>query len=575
MEKRIVFPVVLHLLLIQALFSQSLINPSDSFYEDLQIWDTLGLVSNLPPLRPYPEPLVKSILKEVMESGSPLQWENARYQYDRLFGKPLFWGAEGTGLFKTGMESPDSQIDLTILALGNFHLTDFFSISVDLNLLFTNKEQGSEVLPRNAGYRYDTYSDTADMGPLNVIAGLNTNVAAGTEKMWIQAGVSRSSWGDFYDNGVVIGPQTDHTGNISYVIRGDNWNYTLAMFMLAASKDAGNLDSPYPEKFMAMHAVSFSPLPWLDLAVYENMIYGKRFEPLYVLPISPYMTSQQLVGVGDDNLQMGFSFKIRPGKQLSWASNLFLDDAHFNDLVRLQFDTKIRIAVQTGISWVPLNPFVRTLQLDYTIATPYMYTHSDSSSDNMNYQNYTNNGKSLGAAIPPNSDRITVTGKFNLPVENMRLDTSLVFMRHANVNESLPWDVAAEYLDNKGGEVSDGGIMDSPNAGNGYFDYAHHHLMFMEQETKQYTFQIGIKPAWELPRLPRGKLSLTAGYVFEYIYNDGVDTSLFTGYEITDRTKATEGEIKQALRAAKDIWRGALHDSMNHYFTIGIKIVFD
>jgi hypothetical protein len=574
MEKRLVFLVILYLLLIQALFSQSLINPSDSFYEDLQIWDTLGLVSNLPPLRPYPEPMVKSILKEVMESDSPFQRENARYQYDRLFGKRLLWGAEGTGVFKAGTEPPDSQIDLAILALGNFPLTDFFSISVDLNLLFTNKKQGGEVIPGGTGYRYDTYTDTADIGPLNVIVGLNTNVAAGTEKTWLQAGVSRSSWGDFYDNGVVIGPQTDHTGNISYVIRGGNWNYTLALFMLAASKDAGNLDSPYPEKFMAMHTVSFSPLPWLDLTVYENMLYGKRFEPLYLLPISPYMISQQLVGVGDDNLQMGFSFKIRPGKQLSWASNFFLDDAHFNDLVRLQFDTKIRIAVQTGISWVPPNPFVRTIQLDYTIVTPYMYTHSDSSSDNINYQNYTNNGKNLGASIPPNSDRITLTGKFKLPVENLRIDTSFVFMRHANVNESLPWDVAAEYLDNKGGEVSDGGIMDSPNAGNGYFDYAHHHLMFMEQETKQYTFQIGIKPIWELSRLPRGKLSLTAGYLFEYIYNDGIDTSLFTGYEIQDRTTAPEGEIKQALQAAKDIWRSALHESINHYFTIGIKIVF-
>jgi hypothetical protein len=98
--------------------------------------------------------------------------------------------------------------------------------------------------------------------------------------------------------------------------------------------------------------------------------------------------------------------------------------------------------------------------------------------------------------------------------------------------------------------------------------------MFMEQETKQYVFQVGIKPAWELTRFPFGKLSFTIGYLFEYILNDGIDASMFTGLEIADRSNATEEQIKQALQTAKDKWRGALHNSINHYFTIGIKILY-
>jgi hypothetical protein len=555
-------------------FAQSIIDPSDRLYSDILVWDTLGLVSNLPPLRPYPEQVVKSILNRVMESGSASEQETAKIHYERLFGKPVRVGAKGRGSLQyDNHDERTTQVDLSLIALGSMTLPnlDLVSISYDANILASNKAPGEEIVPANDAYRYDTYDDTANIGRFNLFADINTALALGTEKLWFQAGLSRSSWGDFYDNGVVIGPQAAHAGNASVTINQEKWTYSLGLFMLSAASDNGKM--PYPGKFMAIHSIAFVPFPWLELTYYESAIYGNRFEPVYLLPVSPYMVSQEFIGFAEDNIQMGLSWKIKPFKGFSWASNVFLDDIGFNDLARGRFDTKIRMAVQTGVIWVPPVPAVSYVSLDYTLITPYTYTHFDNSDGMPNYQNYTNNGRSLGAAIPPNSDRLTLKGNFE-PLKDLQLRASVVFIRHANVNESLPTKYAKEYLYAANDSVtnSNGGIADSPDAGGDYFDIAHHKLFFMEQETKQYTTQLGIGAEWRLPGIKIGALSLTAGYTFEYVYNDGIDAQMFTGGTLAPA--ASDDDIRKEINKAKENWRDGLRNTINHYVFLGIKYVF-
>jgi hypothetical protein len=561
-------------------FAQSIIDPSDRLYSDILVWDTLGLVSNLPPLRPYPEQVVKSILNRVMENGSASEQEKARIHYERLFGKIIRVGTKGGGSFQLDSHNEkDAQVDLSLIALGSTALPhlDLVSISYDVNVLVSNKVPGEEIVPANSAYQYDTYNDTANIGSFNLFADINTTLALGTEKLWFQAGLSRYSWGDFYDNGVVIGPQAAHAGNASVIINQEKWTYSLGLFMLSASSDNG--DMPYPGKFMAIHSIGFAPFPWLELTYYESSIYGNRFEPVYLLPVSPYMVSQEFIGFAEDNIQMGLSWKIKPFRGFSWASNVFLDDIGFNDLAQGQFDTKLRMAVQTGVIWAPPVPAVSSVSLDYTLITPYTYTHFDNPAGKPNYQNYTNNGRSLGAAIPPNSDRLTLKGNFE-PLKDLQLQSSVVFIRHANVNESLPAEYAKEYLYTANENYvtnSNGGITDSPDAGGGYFDIAHHKLFFMEQETKQYTTQLGIGAEWRLPGIKIGALSLTAGYTFEYIFNDGIDAQMFTGREFdskTDLDNASHDEIEKAISAARKKWRDGVRNTINNYVFLGIKYVF-
>ncbi|MDR1748469.1 MAG: hypothetical protein LBR47_05360 [Spirochaetaceae bacterium] len=571
------------LLFCAGLYAQSIVNPSDSFYADVQVWEALGYISNLPPLKPWPEPVVRSILDEVIARGSELHVKKARYQYERLFGKRFSVGAEGiVAVNLNNRSSMQRQLDGSIIFLGNVAFLGKFFINFDLNVLLSNKLPGEEIVPVGYGYRHDTYEDAANVGPFYIYTGFNTLAAVGNERIWFQAGVSRSSWGDFPDNGVVIGPQAFHTGNASFVINQDKWNYTLAFFMLSASPNVGNVyDDSYPEKFMAMHAVGFNPLPWLSFSVYENMVYGKRFEPLYLLPISPYMISAQLVGFAEDNLQMGLSVKIKPFSGFSWVANFFLDDAHFNDLVRFNFNTRVKFAFQTGVTWIPDLPISSALFFDYTLVAPYMYTHSQYEGDDdatktlsfVNYQDYVNKGRPLGAAIPPNSHRISLRGKFEL-IRNLRVNPSIIFIQHANVNESLPWEEAILYLEAKPETFNTGGgVMDYPDAGNGYLPYPKEHFMFLEQDTKQYILQLGLDTSWDMPRFRFGTVSVTLGYMFELIYNDGIDKDMYPGQGLKNADLTNE-EKKQAVADAYRNWKKGLRNTINNYVSFGIRFVY-
>jgi hypothetical protein len=571
--------------------AQSIVNPSDSFYDDLRLWEALGLVSNLPPLRPYPERLVKALLQQVIDSGAEAPRAQAAAQYERLFGKKLHFGAEATGTIGVSNGDVAKQIDLGLVSAGHIAVMDKFTIGYDATLFATNKTPGEEIVAKNSGYRYDTYQDGTGVGPVDIFASVNSVAAFGSDSLWLQAGMSRASWGNFYDNGVVISPDAHHTGNMALVLNRPAWNYTLAFFMLAASTDSGAY--PYPEKFMAMHSVGFTPFKWLGLTYYETAVYGQRIEPLYFLPVSPYMLSQQLNGYAEDNVQMGLEVKVRPFAGFSWDTDFFLDDVEFQDVVKFDFDTKIRVAIQTGVTWASSLPVLSTLALDYTLVTPYTYTHYDYSevyisndpAQRINYQNYTHNGKSLGVTIPPNSDRVTLAARFD-PRTDLRLNTSFVFIRHANVNEALPTEYLEQYLKAEAGANArtDGGVLDAPNAGNGQFSISHKKLLFMEQATKQYTFQFGLDGSWEVPGVKFGALSLSLGYVFEYIHNDGVDRDMFpslppipysgVGPEPDDYDPYSTYNMPQKIADAKAAWKAQLRNTVNNYFWLGVRFTF-
>jgi hypothetical protein len=148
-----------------------------------------------------------------------------------------------------------------------------------------------------------------------------------------------------------------------------------------------------------------------------------------------------------------------------------------------------------------------------------------------------------------------------------------VFIRHSNVNESLPFEYAKEYLTTSKKAVTDGGIMDGPNAGTDIdqFYISHHKLMFMEQETKQYTFQFGLDATLELPRVKYGIFSFNVGYVFEYIYNAGVDAQMFSN---TMKSGGSEQQLQDEADRQKKAWKNNLRNITNNYVKIGMKIVY-
>jgi hypothetical protein len=569
--KKLVGIVVCCAVLSVLLPAQSTADPLDPVYTDILVWEALGLVENLPPVRPYPYVVLKAILETVSTCGITVQETRARAHYERIFSAPIHAGAEYTANAKVPAESEViEQNNISAVCSGDFLMTDLVSIGVDLNVLATDAFR-ADVLPLFEYPAVDASNDPAVLGSLTGFLDMNMTFAAGNENLYVQGGINRSSFGPFYDSSVVLGPQAFHAGTLSFVYRGnERWNYSQTLLIIGATNNTGGNVSP--EKFMTLHSLQYHPFSWLSLGYYENIVYGDRFDPIYFLPV-PYMVAQS-IGSYDDNLQMGVNFEVTPFSGFVWAGDIFVDDLSVNELAKLDFDTKMKIAAQTGIRYAPSQTIIKLTEAEYTLVAPYMYTHCEYKSDSwvlesltgINYQNYTNNGMCMGSSLPPNSDRIALSVQMN-PFSGFDLSLDFSYVRHANINESIPDEDAIAYLSGiTGASVTDGSIFNYADAGQGYLTYAQEHFMFMEQDTIMQVIQTGLDASYTLVLDKIGRLTLSAGWVFEYIKNYGVQDAIFTD-TITSPTVAD-------VVAAKEAWKSHLTDVTNNYLTVTARYVF-
>jgi hypothetical protein len=383
----------------------------------------------------------------------------------------------------------------------------------------------------------------------------------------------RGSWGPFHYDGIVVGPQALHTGQLDFAYYQNPWGLNVSLYTLSATAD-DDPDKYYPEKFVSIHSIDYHPYEWLSISILESVIFGGRFDPLYVLPLSPYMISQGNTGFADNNY-IGGMFTVKPIEGLKIDGVLNADDLSFNDIAKLNFDTKWRIAGQIGAAYAPRKSGIFTLiSLNYTMVTPYTYSHK--STDNLNtsdpnYQNYLHAGESFGAALDPNSDRVNLKIKLR-PLEDVDVDFVGTLIRHANVNEDIEYKWVKEYLTGKGQYVTDGSIRNSSgsNVGHAYF----YSTPFLSQETVQYIWQTGFDIACRLPVLKTGGYMLFKfGYRFEMNINPDVTS------EIYKHDESLEGADDETIKAAAEKklakWReDAAGTVCNNYISAGFQYFF-
>lgn len=582
--KKSIILLVLTLLCLTPVFSQVSVDPNDPIYTDISNWENLGIIRNVPPLRPYPLKLITSFLQTVMECEYSDQAAKAQAHYERIFGKTVDIGFEVSDYYKYGSNKVDksgengtkntvNELDISPTVVGDIQANDYLSVGLKANVLVTT-ELEKQPLPTFDRKTYDAVNDTTDLKFAQAFLDMNATASIGTENLYFQGGISRNSFGPFYDDNVILSPSSFHTGNASVVYRQNNWSYTKAMFILGATNDLGG--NVRPNKFMMMHSIDFTPFSWMTLSYYENVIYGGRFDPIYLLPFVPFMVAQG-IGSFNDNLQMGVTLKIRPITGLSWNTDIFIDDMAASDFVKLKFDTKFRFGAMTGLVWSPLDSPISEVSANYTMITPYMYTHEQfaedgnpTGSNGTNYQNYTNNGDVIGTSLPPNSDRFAFKIKAN-PINNLNISFGATMVRHSNINELIyekAPNEALKYLalhPTTGSLKTDGSALNHPYS-YGSYDYAWNHFMFLQSATRMYIWKANVDAAYTLPWQNFGRMTINVGYTFEFIKNNGVQNDMFpTGVYTADSA---------GLNAAYAAWKNNLHDDINHYFKISFKYLY-
>ena len=481
-------------------------DPNDRMYTDLKLWEDRGLLTNLPPLKPYPIQLLKKLLADIQEKGDDGDRTLAQMylsEMDELIDIYTVGGA----VSRTDFKSVYGQFTIGGTLQGS--ILPWATYSGSLTGV-VNNGPGDSLLPENQRGFVDYIFDSAvrPLGTTSFIPRVSSasSAAFGSDTSYLQAGDTRGSYGPFWGDNAILSPSAPQAGQISYVFRHEYFTVTEMVMALSAVTSDGT-QGPTPNKFMSLHSLEMYPLPWLTFGVFESIVWGGRFELLYTLPFAVYYYAQGFGGFSDNSF-IGLTGGIKFPENVRADFIIYVDDASFNDLLRLNFNTMVEVAFQAGVSWTPNLPWLTRLSVNGIAITPYTYTHTDDHGDSKtppvgpNYLDYSNSGQNMGPSLQPNSLRIEISA-LQRPIPSMDVNPFLRMILHGN---------AGEYYGGTG-TIFDNGYNQSPAP---YSTYR-----FLTQSVIEKTFQAGFDSKWYI-ETSIGRLLLSLSYTFEYVFDAGL-----------------------------------------------------
>ena len=175
----------------------------------------------------------------------------------------------------------------------------------------------------------------------------------------------------------------------------------------------------YINKFLAWHAISFTPFEGFDLSIGESVVYSDKIEPLYLMPFMVFYMADQFISnrhdkPGDANSQVFLSVSSRNFlKNTHIYGTFFIDELTLKGINGTLFvdsktiensldDNKLRpqVACTIGASVTDLPVDNLTVTAEYTRINPFVYGHHDPA------QTYTTSSYLLGHWMGHNADLI-------------------------------------------------------------------------------------------------------------------------------------------------------------------------
>jgi len=541
---KVKFFIILFLLLSAILCAQTVHDPNSDIYKDIDIWLVKGYVKEfLPMVRPYPVKLICKILEQVIDNGDDKAIELAQKYFDALAPKSRFLHP-GLKTYVQG-NGEDYGFVISPFVEGLFYIRNLLSVSYNFTFhadtagYSNNNFNGEQFSIPGAYSPYpDLQNDRANIGAFQVLQNWTSLLALGNSDIYFQGGLSRSSYGPFYDNGVVVGPQAPRAGHFSFVLWDPLFSYEI-LFQTLVAVDYYQ-DEWFPSKYNVVHTLNFRPKKNFELGLVQSIIYGERIDLLYFIPFSFLFGSQTINGF-NDNVFMGFNLRWRPINSFFVNGQVYIDDFSFNCLLEGKPDFKA--AGEFGVSWSPANGILSKLDFDYTAVMPYTYTHwpvpsklryNGHDDDNQlnkprgkdgppiaNYYDYTHRGRNVGPDLEPNSDRVSLRSSWKI-IRNLDINLSAYFIRHANASADKPL-LDPDYHD---GSIFDTGSTDpwyNADAGD-KTKHNYYSMEFLTQSVIETKLGGTIGVTWSIPT-SFGTFKLLGGYGVQYGWNRSVKSA--------------------------------------------------
>jgi Capsule assembly protein Wzi len=166
------------------------------------------------------------------------------------------------------------------------------------------------------------------------------------------------------------------------------WKFNYQnLFMELMPQFKKNGDSLLDRKYAAMHHLSINVTKWLNIGLFEGVIFGRRnrFDFQYLNPVIFYRHIEGSVG-SPDNAVAGLDFKANVAHRLQLYGQLLLDEFILSEIKNNPTSWVNKWGIQAGLKYVDAFG-VRNLdvQLETNRVRPFTYSHRDTIA---NYTHY-------------------------------------------------------------------------------------------------------------------------------------------------------------------------------------------
>ena len=166
------------------------------------------------------------------------------------------------------------------------------------------------------------------------------------------------------------------------------WKFNYEnIFMELMPQFTKNGDSLLPRKYAAMHHLSMDVTRWLNVGLFEGVIFGRKdhFDFQYMNPIIFYRHIEGTVG-SPDNAVAGLDFKANIAHHFQLYGQLLLDEFILSEIKNNPTSWVNKFGIQLGAKYIDAFGINNLdLQLEVNRVRPFTYSHNDTIA---NYTHY-------------------------------------------------------------------------------------------------------------------------------------------------------------------------------------------
>src|SRR5688572_5993568 len=213
-------------------------------------------------------------------------------------------------------------------------------------------------------------------GYFTLIVTRYTDVAFGYDKNFIGNGQRSLFLSDFSNNTLFLKLNT----------RIWKLNYQNLFMELHSSEIPGG-DQLLPKKYAAMHHLDMAVTKWLNIGLFEGVIFGRRdrFDFGYLNPIIFYRSIEQQNGSFDNSI-VGLDAKANVAGRFQFYGQLSLDEFLLSEIKENRGWWANKWGIQVGAKYIDaFNIKNLDLQIEHNRVRPFTYSHRDSVA---NYTHY-------------------------------------------------------------------------------------------------------------------------------------------------------------------------------------------